>query len=142
MVVLRVMLVFFFMYLGIIDRDGEEGIWRFRNEEGNGDDEIKRLVMFWRGCFVYFFFFNLILVLFLFWGCLIEMVVIFEGEMFFLLLFLGIKFRVVIDVKFDGERKKKEKREGVRRWSWVYEEGIDGVKCVNYSVNRSENDGF
>lgn len=141
MAALRATSAFLFMHLGTTDRDGEEGIWRFRNEEGNGDDETKRLVMSWRGCLVYLFLLNLILVLSLSWGRLTETVAISEGEMFSSLSFPGIKFRAVIDVKLDGERKKKEKREGVRRWSWVYEEGTDGVKCVNYSVNRSENDG-
>lgn len=45
MAALRATPDFLFMHLGTTDRDGEEGIRRFRNEEDNGDDETKRLVM-------------------------------------------------------------------------------------------------
>lgn len=97
---------FLFMHLGTTDRDGEEGIWRFRDEEGNGDDETKILVMSWRGCLVHLFLLNLILVLSLSWGHLTETVAISGGEVFSSLSFPGIKFRAAIGVKLDREREK------------------------------------
>lgn len=82
-------------------------------EEGNGDDETKRLVMSLRGC----------LLLIMIWVLslsvdeeestgLTEMAFIFEGETFSLLSFRGFGPRSAIKVEIERERKKEGERDG------------------------------